>query len=362
MKTGKYLCLLALLLVLLSPVPSIADITFYVSPDGDRSFNIEGDDISDTATIEITVKYDPAVFANPRVSVEGGTVTDIFDTIPGMLVFTANQGDEPGPSFLAHLTFDKIGNSQGGPFSVTGKIMEQDGMITPSRAMTDPSAPSLLTADPDNEEKGAKAEKPAAAKEAAVPGTGTDPVMKSEKSVLQRFREFKGERSLKAFTGLFERNPQVVLIQEPAVIISDGKTPVSVRFEVPQQEGEPTVAASDAILIQILKDGENGWIIRALPNEGTWKAGLNIKMGAKELEFPLVVAPPVTIREGIAENNFIAELDRFVADRSARDKKDNEPLPPFLYEYIFTANCLANSGNPAVAATGETNHTSNANR
>lgn len=350
MNTRKYIYLLGLLLALLSPVPASADITFYVRPDGDKGFIIEGDDIKATESVEITVVYDTTILANPRVKLlQAGNVTNIDDSNPGTLVFNANQGDEPGPSFEAHLSFEKMKDIQGGIFSVNGKIMGQDGTISPSRTM--PDAPvsqssSLLTVATNFGEMVSSSEQSEAPEEAAASGNRLDMLMKAEKSVLQRFREFKGGRNLRAFAALFARNPGGVLSQEPPVVLSDGKSPVNIRLALHEQgNGAPNFAMSDAKLVRLRKDDENGWVVTALPNEGTWNARLIVETDGKRIEFPLAVAPALSIHKNVTEENFDAQLDSFVAELIAGGKGENDPLRRALYEYCFTANYLAGREN-----------------
>jgi hypothetical protein len=347
MDTRTYFCLIGLLLFLLSPAPSSAEITFIVSSDGAGAFTIEGDDIAITARVEMTVIYDSSTLSRPRVSVEEGTVTDLTESTSGTLTFIANQGSEPTPSFVVHLGFDRKGDASGGIFSVTGRIVERDGTITPSSTMPNPSTPSILAWGSNAGE----IEQVAPAGETAPSGSSPDMPVKVEKSVLQRFREFRGESGLKAFAALFERGPGDPLVQEPSVVLSDGRTPVRVRFVQQSEAGEPpNVALSDARLVSLRKEGENGWVITVLPNEGTWNARIIVVMGVNRIEFPLAVAPPVTIRPGITERDFVTELDKFISAQAGGAGED-EPVQRIPYQYLFTANCLASSeGHPARTA------------
>ncbi|MGA2151632.1 MAG: hypothetical protein ABSG48_05680 [Geobacteraceae bacterium] len=342
MKTGKYLSLMALLLALLSPVPVSADITFYVSPGSDNDFFIEGDNITETESVEITVVYDSTILANPRVSLEGGTVTNILYPNPGIVTFKANRGGNLNHSFEAHLNFDRKWDSQGGLFSVTGKLMEPDGTISPSRTTLNLATPSLLTFASNDGEQAPSPEKSAATEASAPSGSSPNLLMKSEKSVVQRFKEFKGERGLKAFVALFERSPRDILVQEPPVALSDGKTPVRITLSLQPKGGNaPDIALSDAKLVHLGNEGEKGWVITALPNEGTWNASLLIKMDEKIIEFPLVVAPSIKIEQGISERNFLVALNRYLVDQAAERKSESDPRRRYIDEYIFTANCLA---------------------
>jgi hypothetical protein len=334
------------LLALMYPLSSFADITFYVSPDGDNAFFIEGDDIKDTESVEITVVYDSTILANPRVSLEGGTVTNILNPNPGILTFKANRGDNTNHSFEAHLNFDRMWDSQGGLFSVTGKIMEPDGTISPSRTNLNTSIPSLLTFASNDGGTASTPEKSPATEETASSGNRPDILMKAEKSVVQRFKEFKGERGLKAFVALFERSPRDIFVQEPPIVLSDGKTCAMIRIaQQPKGRDSPNFVLSDAKLVHLEKEGEKSWIITALPKEGTCNASLLIKLDKEIIEFPLVVAPPVKIHNGITERNFVAELDRFISAQVGGGKGENDPLWYIKYEYIFTANYLASSEN-----------------
>jgi hypothetical protein len=336
MKTKKHLCLMGLLLALLHPTPSLAQVTFYVAADGDKEFIIEGADIKPNSEVELTIAYDSLGFTNPRVSVEQGSVTDINDAITDTLIIKAVQGDFDTQTY--HLSFDKKGDRPGRIYSVTGTIAGPDGTVSPTQTLPYASSPDVLLPQPQDEEKAALAETGAAggSAEQVIPG----------QSVLQRFKDFKGKKGLKAFIALFNRSPGDRNIQEPTVLLSDGKTLVRIAPALLRDSADtPDIALSDAKLVNLAKEDGRGWVITALPNKGTWDARLIIRTGGKIYELPLVVAPQVKIDNGIAEKNFLAELDRFRAERVAAGTWEGKPNRQVLIEYIFTANYLADSGN-----------------
>jgi hypothetical protein len=344
---------MAFLIVLLYSLPSSADVTFYIQADGENAFIIEGGpDIKETATVEITVAYDPAILADPQPSVDGGTV-EIIDAYPGRLVFTSKWEDAPPPSFLGHLHFEKVGGSPEGKISVKGKVVEEDG--TASSTRTFPSSSSLSLLAPTDDDPAVEAH--TAAENKLKSSAGPDIPVKAENSVLQRFREFRGERVLKAFTALFEGVSWDMLVQEPPVVLSDGKTPVTIRY-MPRQKGgsEPNIALSEAKLVQVRNESEQGWSITALPDEGTWQASLIVRGTEALIDFPLVVAPPVKIREEITEKNFVAELDRFISERGDGRKNEHDPSRNYIDEYIFTANYLAVLGKHSAEPSSEQAH------
>jgi hypothetical protein len=356
---------MGLLFALLQPVPSFAEITFYVLPEGDKGFIIEGDDINAAAGVELTVVYDSNFLAHPRVRMTQGTVTDIDDSVPGTVIIKAIQGDDSTQTFEAHLSFDKTKDIQGGIFSVRGKIMQTDGTDSPSRTIPGESAElsssSFLStaayhdgetaSNPEQSVTTGKTEK------TALSGNSADIFSRKEKNVLQRFKDFRGERGLKAFVALFEQKSADLPVQEPPVVLSDGKTLVRIRFPFqPEEEDTPNIALSDAKLVDMRKEGKKGWVITAMPKEGTWNAGLIIMGDEKTIEFPLVVAPPVKIHETINEQNFVAELDRFLSDQVGAGKGEIDPLRQIPHEYIFTANYLASSGNTTAKMTSGLNN------
>ena len=336
---GKNLCLTVLLLLLLLPAQALAEITFIVSAEGTRGFSIEGDDINITAQVELTVVYDSTLLANPKVTVDGGTVSNVMDANPGTLIFDANQGSETTPSFLVHLSFDRAGDAPGGIFSVTGKIREQDGSLTPSSTMPNPSTPAVLGwVSPD-----AETEPSRGAAESSTSGGWLDPASR-QMSVPQRFREYTGERTLQGLVALFARDPRSTLVQDPPVVIADGTARVRISFPWKRETGgTPDIALSDAKLINSGAQDGDCWAVTAQPNQGSWNASLLIKVAERLVEFPLVVAPPLRMPKGIQESTFLAALDRFLADQAGAATRD-DPAGRALNEYVFTANYLAGPG------------------
>jgi hypothetical protein len=342
MTTKSLLFFLGLLALLLRPLPSHAEIALCLIPEA-KGFLIEADDIDPEASAEITVYYDPAVLSNPKVDLETGTMSDLFDTIPGTVVFKVDHPGESAPSFRAHLSFDKEGNAPGGILSVQGKIMEVDGTFSPAAAVPNllPTLDSTLASfDPDFGKQKPEVDE-TAAEVAALRGK----IAYDGKSVLQRFGEYKGNRSLELFLLLFEKASPDTLVQEPPVMLSDGKTVMKVTIELPQKGVVPNFAMSDAKLTGVRREGEKGWVITALPEKGIWNSSLLVQTDGKVVEFPLVMAPPIGNRQGITRENFLAELDRFVSGRALGDKAESGPLGRNLYEYVFTANYLAEADN-----------------
>ena len=337
MTTVKLAGLLVSLFLLLNPVASQAQIVFVVSADGERGYVIEGDDISASATVDMTIQYDPSRLANPKATLDGGSVTDVFDSTPGLFSFTGVQG-EVGPSVLMRLTFDKVIQDGQGLISISGTIREDSGATASSRIVSNTplfESPALATGDAAPEE------------DALRPSSGPELQLALSGSVLQLFQDFRGERGLKGYVALFNPPPRSSYSQEPPVALSDGKTLVRVTLPpFPGSDGVPDVALSDARLVHLGRGENSDWVITALPNEGSWNARLLVKGAEKLMEIPLVTAPPVKMPKEITEGTFLAELDRFVSRRRGSAQREDVTMRRFFSDYVFTANYLATPKEP----------------
>lgn len=320
-------CVLGLLLALICPMRSFAAMQMLVTPNGDGAFFLEGDNIIGVEAVDVMIDYDTTSLANPRVTANGGTLTDVYADTPGLLLVSVFR-ENPDAAFELDLRFEKKGDVPGVINQVTATVRDTTGKSFPVHALTYSPPPGPADAPRGDSASGA----PGAAKLITFD--------EREKSVLQRFREFKGEKGLQAFSALFKRNDGKRIAQEPAIALSDGKTPVVIRLK-PQDGGgrSPGIALSDAKLVSAQTVDENSWTVTVLPTEGACEARL-VLGGAKEIvDFPLVVAPPIKIQGVINEQNFLAALNKYLSGRVAARRGENE-----LYrdEYVFTANYLAN--------------------
>jgi hypothetical protein len=366
------IALISLLLTLLATVPGLAEITLFVSPDVDGAFILEGDNAQGVESMDIVIGYDSSSLANPEVTTQGGTVTNVSANPPGMLSVSIAR-ENPESSFELHLKFEKTSESPGSINYVSAVAVSTDGRnitaATDMRALSPPPPESQQDETENNAVSisrvngTAEARKDAEGNEEKFPvlsdsNTGNStpfqgekaisasPVMSEIKSVLQRFKDYRGKKGLKEFAALFESRQNDIFVQDPPVVLSDGKTPVRVRLELQSRVGDPpNITLSDAKLVQLRKESEKGWVITVLPKEGTWNASLIITMDDNVIRIPLVVAPPVKIRKSIDEKNFFTELDRYVSDQGAGEKRKQNQLPRITDEYVFTANYLAGSGN-----------------
>ncbi len=381
MGAGRIICVLATLLTLSCPLPSSAGMTLTVTSPGDGTFCLAGANVDGVEAVELTVDYDTTYLANPQVGLQGGTFTSISADSPGKIsagIFREN----PDVVFEMDLVFEKKGEYPGIINYVTATMKDTEGRSypVPVTIVSPPPRPVKSAGHETGGEKAVKASSPkdttnvtrrdvgvlrgrpgartdsgtdtasaatrqAKPDQAAGQGPGEEELSPwfARKSVLQRFREFDGEKGLKECVSLFDSGNGDGIVQEPAIALSDGKSPVRISLRL-DREGNypPNFALSDARFVSLREESENHWVMTVVPGEGAWEVSLILKTGRRMIVFPLVVAPPVKIPGGINEKNFRLALRSYLSARAAGSDGENAPLPQYLHEYIFTANYLAN--------------------
>jgi hypothetical protein len=369
----KKICFTGLLLALLCPVPSFAGVTMNVTPNGYGSFLLVGENVAGMEALDIMIDYDSSVLANPRVDkVEGGSVTEIYAGTSGKLHVGITR-ENPDAALYIFLRFENQGRVRGRGINsviVTGRKAEEN--TSPAPDTTDTPFTSSRSTRAENKSRNDNTAVPTndnAADSKAGGAKGIDEgkrdyqiisnrspettynvdkwtsvaVSYSEKSVLQRFMEFKGEKSLQAFAALFQEGDRERAIQYPSIALSDGETLVTIKMELQQEEpGSPDIAVWDATLVSLRKEDGKNWVAAVVPSEGAWEAKLILKAGSEAIEVPLVVAPRIELDANVSERNFLDALSRYCSDQDVARKWENVP---HLNDYIFTANYLANLGN-----------------
>lgn len=344
-----------------------------VTPNGYGSFLLVGENVAGMEALDIMIDYDSSVLANPRVDkVEGGSVTEIYAGTSGKLHVGITR-ENPDAALYIFLRFENQGRVRGRGINsviVTGRKAEEN--TSPAPDTTDTPFTSSRSTRAENKSRNDNTAVPTndnAADSKAGGAKGIDEgkrdyqiisnrspettynvdkwtsvaVSYSEKSVLQRFMEFKGEKSLQAFAALFQEGDRERAIQYPSIALSDGETLVTIKMELQQEEpGSPDIAVWDATLVSLRKEDGKNWVAAVVPSEGAWEAKLILKAGSEAIEVPLVVAPRIELDANVSERNFLDALSRYCSDQDVARKWENVP---HLNDYIFTANYLANLGN-----------------
>ena len=161
------------------------------------------------------------------------------------------------------------------------------------------------------------------------------------KSVLQMFREFKGERVAASMMALFAKAAYPDFKQEPPIVISDGLNPVKVSLRLkPSGNESPKFILQGANVKQLRGEGEEyDWIVEAVPKKGVSEARLIAIDGQRTLEFPLVVAPPVNTALSGGAKTRESDFGKYLEKGSKYDLNKDEKID-YLDDYIFAANYI----------------------
>jgi hypothetical protein len=417
LSTGLFIAV-TLISMLCLPVPAFAVSTILAAPGGDGVFLLQGVGVEDAAALEITVQYDTATLANPRV-VEGpfitGSMTAINPNIPGAVRIVAIRLTPiRGSGLIATMTFDLRGSSPGKIISLTAKLANLQGTNLPvlaqisapvdtpkkdpvlpqsqestpavttvsSQPIAPPTAPTIIIAGPSEklvEAKGAPDIPPSvaaddrsvtkepvrepreeptlmarktenAAGDAAARAKIATREIYLQKSVLDRFREYKGERTADAFVSLFNEENVIGFRQDPPVALSDGKTAVVVTFiSPPGNLTSSEVAVMGAQLLSLSRDPDNTntWNATLLPKKGEYQASIAVLQGQLRLVHPLTIAPKINVQFSQTGQTTTSDLNRYLAEKKIQKPSgsdlNHDGKWDYLDDYILTANYLFTS-------------------
>jgi hypothetical protein len=388
--------------ILCFPCSSSATSKITMVPNGSGSFVLLGANAAGVANIDVTVSYDPTFLADPRLSAQGGNVASMIDT-PGEMSVHIVREDPTDPNIEISLMFGTTGDQPGVINFATASVQDTEGSknavpveisAPPETAAVGPTsspgakeAPSPTSSatgkndqPPNDGSQPAKSDRqtdmatdgnktPSPSEEAAPKpplATSTPPIESAQsprtdiygKSVLQRFKDFKGKRGLKEFAALFAPPNGSGMRQDPVIALSDGRTPLTITLDHPAIE---SFTVSGGRLLSLRKTDEGNWVITVMPDKGVDEAKLLVWNGKYSREIPLTVAPPAGISplelRGIGAADFVSRLDSYLAGAIAHEGKKPAAALKYRYEYVFTANYLAVAGAPQLSRQPETGPT-----
>jgi hypothetical protein len=164
----------------------------------------------------------------------------------------------------------------------------------------------------------------------------------SYKSALQLFKEFKGEKSSKSLIPLFAEVSAPDFRQEPAIAISDGKTPLKITLSIKQTgSSSPKFLLQGANVKQLSGEGEETiiWTIDAIPRKDAVEAVLTVIDGQTVMDFPLTITPriePLLIKaKELSEADFAAYLAK-----PAKFDLNKDGEFDAVDDFIYTANYI----------------------
>ncbi len=378
--------------------PAFAASLLTIAPSEGGVFLLQGTDMDNVAAMDITITYDAASLANPTVAqgtLVSGAMMAVNPNTSGVIrIAIIRTTPFKGSGGIATLIFKETGASPGKILSLSAHLANLDGkpvpsqtqVVSPTTGETDavastPSsvpnnaAPAAVVPPPPPmivqqvaPRDGSARQEDAQAQEKEEPAQSTieakrDPPLSEEKvephieptkkviaqkSVLERFHEYRGERTVKAFTALFEQESLFGFRQIPSVVLSDDKATVKIAFIFfSGNKTAPEVTLQGAKLISLQKDRDNTntWIVEAKPVRGVYAASLTVLQDAGLMEFPLTVAPRINLdldKSGkVTDNDFVLFLKKRTQVKTGGGPAVNtEDAPGYREDYIFTANYL----------------------
>ncbi|HJV34717.1 hypothetical protein [Geomonas sp.] len=214
--------------------------------------------------------------------------------------------------------------------------------------------PKAATTEPNNAEKVASppqvGQGEATASKVAAPAASPIAPQPVE-SVLERFRLFKGEKTIRNLTALFDRDPAAPFTQIPAIAIADGKATVRVVVSNLSGDKAPTFSLTSAeyVTSRRLADGE--WEIEVRPDKGAVKAIVKLFYNGVTQELPLAVTPKVDVallKKGeVSEGDFLVFLTQRGTAAEPKFDLNRDGKRDYVDDYIFTANYLVQTGRQA---------------
>jgi hypothetical protein len=174
----------------------------------------------------------------------------------------------------------------------------------------------------------------------------------SQKGTLNRFKEYRGERTAMSLVSLFEREQEsfIGFRQEPPVALSDGKSLVRVTFiSTPGNKTSSDVAVMGARFISMERDPDNTntWIVELEPERGVYRASLTVSQGEIAMVYPITIAPKIDIALAHPGGMTEADVDLYLKERGkagaqASDLNKDGRLD-YIDDYILTINYVVES-------------------
>lgn len=190
---------------------------------------------------------------------------------------------------------------------------------------------------------------------AAAPKPKTEKMTYTQKSVLDRFYEYKGERSAKKFTALFEQDGMIGFRQDPAAALSDGTSLVHITFIAPAGiRKTPEVSLKGATLVSVKKDpnNTNTWVVSVKPDAGEYAASLTIPQENVTMVYPVIVAPKADVdlnKSGtVTEEDFTLFLKERGTEKKPKFDLNKDGKRDAVDDYVFTANYLSEKDKPQI--------------
>jgi hypothetical protein len=381
-------CITLPLSVLASPLVSVSSV-------GGGTFQIEGAGIEGAAAFDLSLSYDASSLSNPRVvtgTLVAGSMMEANTNTSGVVrIAIIRITPIIGNGTIATVSFNQNGESVGKIHSLNAKLLDINGQ--PLRVATqiintsETSAKKLLAStsasitaaivNPSTDEKQLLDELPLqpvaqpemldqtdipndlASDSIKPPSADVAPAEQTiiYKSVLYRFMEFSGKRNFESANGLFSKPVSAECNQTPLVVLSDGKSPVTVLLTPTTSISEiSNFVVTSAQLVSFNENPNlvNSWIVNLLPTKGSVVSNFAYKQGRDTVVCPLTIAPEVDI--DVDKSDSITDADVRLYFNTKKSKKtlrfdlNQDGKQDYQDDYIFVANYLVATNPKKVSA------------
>ncbi len=159
-KRNTYVLSVIIGLILCCVLPAYAVSTLTISSSGNGDFQLQGNGMENVAALDITIVYDTATLANPRVAEGGlisGAMTAVNPNMPGIVrmgIITTSA--IKGSGTIATLSFDRRGDSPGSIITLKASISNSNGNPLPVKAQVINTPGESMTASDNHEHQGAQ--------------------------------------------------------------------------------------------------------------------------------------------------------------------------------------------------------------
>lgn len=171
------------------------------------------------------------------------------------------------------------------------------------------------------------------------------------KGVIDRFKQFKENKTLPALTALFDKKITQNIRQEPGLLLSNGLEKASVIVDIPASIGtSPNFAANGGKLISFMQDKsvKGRWIVEVLPAANSVRVTVTIIIGADEFEYPLTVSAPVKTALTLDDSGWATFIKEVGTLEAPLHDFNNDGIRDYVDEYMFVANLLARKSTLAI--------------
>jgi hypothetical protein len=169
----------------------------------------------------------------------------------------------------------------------------------------------------------------------------------TQTSVIERFRDYKGESSPKKLISLFTQDEMIGFRQDPRIAFLADKARVKVIFISPENKIVPSdIAVAGARLVSVKRDVDstNTWIAEMELIKGELSASLTIIQDNLIMIYPLTIAIKADIalskRGAVTEEDFKLFLKDRGTLKSPKYDLNGDGKRDYLDDYIFTANYI----------------------